>query len=47
VLIIQKYAINKQMYFNIYNVFYSQYSPQHVLEQGIRNAEKEVLFAMA
>jgi hypothetical protein len=46
-LIIQKCVINEQMYFNIYDVFYSQYSPQHVSEQGVRNVEKGVLFAMA
>jgi len=34
---VQKCIINEQMYFNIYNVFYPQYSPHHVSEQGIRS----------
>jgi hypothetical protein len=34
------------MYFNMYVVFDSQYS-LYVSEQGIRNVEKEVLYAMA
>lgn len=44
---IQIHIINEQLYLNTYNVFYPQYSPHHVLEQGIRNVEKEILFAMA
>jgi hypothetical protein len=44
---IQKYIINEQVYLNIYNVFYLQYSPYYVSKQEIRNIEKEKLFAMA
>jgi len=44
---IQKYIINDQMYLNIYNMFYPQYSAYHISEQGIRNVENEIIFTMA
>lgn len=43
----KKYIINEQMFLNTHNVFYPQYSPHHVSEQRIRNAEKEIFFTIA